>query len=494
MKKKILFWITNDFTEFCVAYNLQNNSNYELYAIIDVPSNTQKFFEKQTLVKFEKVWFFHDHIKKEFVPNVNYLQSIEEKYDIILWKLSINERIFYRFYNFHNFGKQEIQSIMEQSCKLFENILENVKPNYLISKTPGFFHLEILKNMCEKTEIPVLIQFVPKLGYKLMISGDPRSINSKHEVLDSEIKNRTFEELQNYLKNSRTKEQIKDYLDSQGKKNGLITAAIKFLFSKNNSIKNRYTYYGRKKFNVILFMLKLVFRDRSRKNFIDSNFEKKPVKHCPFVYFPMGVDLERNILIGAPYFTNQIEVIRSIAKSIPINFELWIKENPANSTRSWRSISDYKQIMNLPNVKMIHPEASNYKLIEECSLVATVAGSSGLEAAVFEKPSIIFSDTLYSQLSCVTRVKEIENLPKIITSSLKQKVNSKEIDKFLQLIEKNSFTFDRLGFITAQTNTFFFGGSLLDTEIDEKIMGKFLQQHSEVIETISREYEKQIMT
>ena len=57
MKKKILFWITNDFTEFCIAHNLQNNSNYELYAIIDVPYNTQKFFEKQTLVKFEKVWF-----------------------------------------------------------------------------------------------------------------------------------------------------------------------------------------------------------------------------------------------------------------------------------------------------------------------------------------------------------------------------------------------------------------------------------------------------
>ena len=88
----------------------------------------------------------------------------------------------------------------------------------------------------------------------------------------------------------------------------------------------------------------------------------------------------------------------------------------------------------------------------------------------------------------------MENLPKIINSSLKQKVNSKEIDKFLKLIEKNSFNFDRLGFTTAQTDTFFFGGSLLDTEIDEKIMEKFLQQNSEVIETISIEYEKQIMS
>ena len=376
MKKKILFWITNDFTEFCIAHNLQNNSNYELYAIIDVPYNTQKFFEKQTLVKFEKVWFFHDHIKKDFVPNLKYLESFEEKYDITLWQLSINERMFYRFYDFHNYGKQEIQSIAEQSCKLFENILENITPNFFISKIPGFFHLEILKNMCEKNKISVLIPFVPKLGYKIMISGDPRTINSKHEVLDSEIKNRTFEELQNSLKNSKTREQIKDYLDGQGKKKGLINAALKFIFSKNNSIKNRYTYYGRNKFKVILFMLKLVFRDRSRKNFIDSNFEKNPVKHSPFVYFPMGVDLERNILIGAPYFTNQVEVIRSIAKSIPINFELWIKENPANSTRSWRSISDYEQIMNLPNVKMIHPEASNYKLIKECSLVATIRGCS----------------------------------------------------------------------------------------------------------------------
>ena len=34
-----------------------------------------------------------------------------------------------------------------------------------------------------------------------------------------------------------------------------------------------------------------------------------------YVYYPMAVDMERNVLIDAPFFTNQIEMIRMIAKS-----------------------------------------------------------------------------------------------------------------------------------------------------------------------------------
>ena len=71
MKKKILFWITNDFTEFCIAHNLQNNSNYELYAIIDVPYNTQKFFEKQTLENLKKFGSFMIILKKTLFQILN---------------------------------------------------------------------------------------------------------------------------------------------------------------------------------------------------------------------------------------------------------------------------------------------------------------------------------------------------------------------------------------------------------------------------------------
>ena len=52
---------------------------------------------------------------------------------------------------------------------------------------------------------------------------------------------------------------------------------------------------------------------------------------------------------------NQIEVIRHIVKSLPVGIRLYVKESPAGKTREWRKVSDYKEILNIPNVTLIHP-------------------------------------------------------------------------------------------------------------------------------------------
>jgi len=100
MTLKILFWLEDDLTCYFIAYHIQKKLDCELYAIIDITDKPKKFFEKQNLVKFKQIWFFHDFIKntKKRNPDTAYLKSIEEKYGIDLWKLAINDRIFYRFF------------------------------------------------------------------------------------------------------------------------------------------------------------------------------------------------------------------------------------------------------------------------------------------------------------------------------------------------------------------------------------------------------------
>ena len=56
MKEKILFWISEEFTHFSIAYYLQKHTDYELYAIVDVPNRSKKFYQTQKLVNFKKVW------------------------------------------------------------------------------------------------------------------------------------------------------------------------------------------------------------------------------------------------------------------------------------------------------------------------------------------------------------------------------------------------------------------------------------------------------
>ena len=121
--------------------------DYELYAIIDITDKPKNFFKIQKLVNFKKIWFFHDHISTHRKnPNTEYLSQFEKKYGINLWTLLINERIFYKFYDFHKFTPNEMLSIEEDSCRLFEKILNEIKPLLLSKrKTSGWIFFFIVE-------------------------------------------------------------------------------------------------------------------------------------------------------------------------------------------------------------------------------------------------------------------------------------------------------------------------------------------------------------
>ena len=101
-----------------------------------------------------------------------------------------------------------------------------------------------------------------------------------------------------------------------------------------------------------------------------------------------------------------------------------------------------KKILEIPNVKFIHPSVDPKKIYPHCSLVITVTGTAALESLYYKKPSIIFSSTNFSNLSSVKKIDNIEQLPTTISASLKEKVDSDEVSNFYSFVEQNSFDFD----------------------------------------------------
>ena len=84
-KPKILFWLNADFSNFAIAYFLQKKINADFYAIIDVTKKPKKFFEQQKMVKFEKVWYFHDHIDPSYnVTDMEFLSNFEKKCQMLV--------------------------------------------------------------------------------------------------------------------------------------------------------------------------------------------------------------------------------------------------------------------------------------------------------------------------------------------------------------------------------------------------------------------------
>ena len=121
------------------------------------------------------------------------MKKFEEENEIDLWKIALNERIFYRFNNFHKFSSEEILKIDEMSIRFFQRILDEINPDYFLTKQPSFHHLELFKEMCKKTKCKTLMLSPPKLGYKTMLSQDVTTIDYFSELESISFKKRDWQ-------------------------------------------------------------------------------------------------------------------------------------------------------------------------------------------------------------------------------------------------------------------------------------------------------------
>jgi len=490
-KDKILFWIEDFLPHFGIAKYIQEKYPCKIFGIItsNSNSNSKKFFLKQNFVSFEKLWFYRDKISsgKQNVDE-NYLKTFEKKYDIPLWKIIYGERLFSEMNRYHNFTEKEILSLVEQQCKFYEEILNEINPDFLICRVPDFQHIHLLYELCKAKKIPVLLLNWSRLGHRATIVDiDEKPIEL--DVNEKVIKLRNFEELREHVRGYSSQQKI--MLTKRRVSNSQrLSAFFQLLKTNSNDFQDYYYNVGKSPINVLMKESKLLLKKRFRKNFINKNFKTKISKKNPFVYFPMHLEPERMLLIKTPYYTNQLELIKNIAKSLPIDFRLFVKEHPAQQLSGWRKISYYKEIMNLSNVELFHPSTPNEELIKNSSLIITIAGTSGFEAALYQKPSIIFSDVAYSNLSCVSRLKSLEDLPLVISSSLETKVDLHEINLLIKKLELSSFSFDMTEFYQDNDNFFNFGGFLNSSHISIPQMERYFQLYEEKFISLANEHIK----
>ena len=493
LTEKIIFWNEGGFTAFLLANSLRKKINGEFYAIFNVTDRQKPFYQKQKLVDFKKVWFFHDAITKSRKKvDVEFLTSFEEKYNINLWLLALNERLFYEYNEFHKFSREEILSILEDECKFFEKILE-INPKFLITLNTTFHHHELFYQMCKATGVKALVLNQSVFGYKCVISEQPHMFDDKRTIEELEASNMNFDDLEKYWKKFELRKQSDQHAESLRKsKTEKIKAGSIFLTSPNTTSKNNYGYYGHTKLKALTNYFTGILKKNFRSNYMDKNFLYQIDYSTPFVYFPLQVMPERTILISSPFNTNQIEVIRHISKSLPIGYRLCVKEHPYQVTREWRKTSFYDEILSIPNVQLLHHSIKTEDVMKKCSLVITINGASGLEAAIHKKPSILFSDFSYSILPSVYQLKSIDELPTAIRQSLDKKVNPNDVAKYLNLLEANSFDFDLIGFDLDYHNYFYHGGHLIDTDIPEEKAKQFIKKHESSFDTLSDEFIKKI--
>ena len=490
MKKKLLFWIDSSLYNFINAKFIGEKFDCDLYSIYDITDKPKPFFEKQKIVPFKTSWFFHDQIDKNHTkPDINYLESFESRFNINLWLQAFYERNFYDFNKFHKFSSDEVLSILEQECKFYEKVLNEINPDYLIIPQPFFHHDNLLIKMCKKMGIACfLIRLDPNL---CMIDGNDAytpidfTKSSKKEKFD-------FTTFTNNIRSTKNFENTKNIESNNNSSKS--NAVIQYIFNSNTNPQTHYTYYGRTKLKVLFTTFIMSLKGKLRKNFLDKNSVHIIDLDEKFIYFPLHQDEEESTLVGAPFFTDQTELIKNIIKSLPVGYKLYVKESPSNAARDWRKISDYKKLLNMPNLVLLHPSVNPDEILKKCSLVISIVGTTALESAYYMKPSIIFGDTPFSNLNSVTKLNNLDELPSLIRTMLTDKIDYSDVSDFHDYVQKNSFPLNLSLIWKSISDHFQFGGAYVDVMITNQQMNDYIDKHTEEFTILANAYIKKIQS
>jgi capsule polysaccharide modification protein KpsS len=106
-------------------------------------------------------------------------------------------------------------------------------------------------------------------------------------------------------------------------------------------------------------------------------------------------------MIDATNFTNQLHVIELLAKNVPANHKLYVKEHPYMIGQRPTGFND--NLAKIPNVKIIYPLSSTKDIIARASVVATITGTAGWERLMMGRPVLVIGECLFSNFPGVVR-------------------------------------------------------------------------------------------
>lgn len=116
----------------------------------------------------------------------------------------------------------------------------------------------------------------------------------------------------------------------------------------------------------------------------------------PFVLFPLHMQPESSIdVLGHPY-CNQIELIRAMARTLPVSHELYVKEHSVALTI--RPHGFYRQLRRIPGVRLIDFRANTFELMAHADLVVVVTGTAAYEAALLGRPAATIAPIFFDRI------------------------------------------------------------------------------------------------
>lgn len=162
----------------------------------------------------------------------------------------------------------------------------------------------------------------------------------------------------------------------------------------------------------------------------------------PYIFFPLNYQPEQTTAPFGNYAVYQYLPIEMIARSLPENWILYVKEHhttfsPNHGGLRKRTKEYYQRISRLPNVALIPIETQSAVLIDHSKAVATITGSAGLEGILRGKPVLTFGFAWYNGCEGVFNIQNHTECKEVI-EKIRQgfKVDPAQMVLFVQATEQ----------------------------------------------------------
>lgn len=211
---------------------------------------------------------------------------------------------------------------------------------------------------------------------------------------------------------------LKDFIERDPRPFGLKYSEIKKKFSPHlgitwleSIVKFLKMYLNKSTHDPYFYMYYRQYRTAYKEPYfyfrykLSCKYYKEPDYSKKFVYYPLHFQPESSTLVCAEKYEKQLFFIDSLAKSLPADTFLYVKEHYAELGS--RALSFYKQLMQYPNVVIISPWISSREISLKSVALATLTGTAGFEAMLLGKPVIVGGDVFYENAPGVMKIEDI---------------------------------------------------------------------------------------
>ena len=330
--------------------------------------------------------------------------------------------------------------ILKKEKSFWKKIIEEWNIDIVVHETISIEPEEVLSIEAKEHGVTDLTFLNSVIDGYFYFKRDPYSSSfSKRRIEEANVTEEDLILSKNHVRNLRERGHYPSYLHKTKDKKQL--AVKKMIKNISQHVTNPVTSSESKLVKKLMYYNNY---DQSGQNLIEKLFDSvhiffekfdaaKKIVENKIVFYPFHFEPEATLRYFSPNFSDQIALIKKIARYLPHDMYLAVKAHPLQPFELLKY--KYREIRKEnSNVIFIKSEFPSERLIRESEFIVTVSGTVGWEGLVLEKPVVVLGNVWYDKHPGVTKIRSTDGLRLALRGKIKSPAPKEESEKYLAQI------------------------------------------------------------